>query len=71
MDGPPAVLWDRAGELDALGVKGFTLAKLARRLGVAERWSDADTAADAIRRRGWHAAPEAAERLRAADRAGE
>jgi energy-coupling factor transport system ATP-binding protein len=68
MDGSPAALWDRAGELEALGVKGFTLAKLARRLGVAERWSDADTAAEAIRRGGWHAAPEAAERLRAADR---
>lgn len=69
MDGSPAALWDRADELDGLGVKGFTLAKLARRLGLAERWPDAETAAEAIRREGWRVAEGAAERLRAADAA--
>ena len=69
MDGPPAALWDRADALDAMGVKGFTLAKLARRLGLAERWPDAAAAADGIRRGGWRATPGAAERLRAGDHA--
>ena len=69
MDEPPAALWDSTEALDAMGVKGFTLAKLARRLGLAERWPDADVAADGIRRGGWHAAPGAAERLRAGDHA--
>jgi len=67
MDGSPAALWDRADEFDARGVKGFTLATLARRLGVAERWPDAETAAEAVRRTGWRAAAGAAARLRAAD----
>ena len=69
MDGTPAALWDRADEMDALGVKGFTLAKLARRLGVSERWTDADAAANAIRTAGWGGAPGAAARLRLADAA--
>ena len=69
MDGTPAALWDRADEMDALGVKGFTLAKLARRLGVSERWVDADAAANAIRTAGWGGAPGAAARLRLADAA--
>jgi energy-coupling factor transport system ATP-binding protein len=69
MDGTPAALWDRADEMDALGVKGFTLAKLARRLGVSERWTDADAAANAIRTGGWGAAPGAAAHLRLADAA--
>ncbi len=67
MDGSPAALWNRADELDALGVKGFTLARLARRLGLAGRWPDAASAADGIRRGGWHVNAGAAERLRAAD----
>jgi energy-coupling factor transport system ATP-binding protein len=69
MDGTPAALWDRADEMDALGVKGFTLATLARRLGVSERWADADAAANAIRAAGWGAAPDAAAHLRLADAA--
>ena len=69
MDGTPAALWDRADEMDALGVKGFTLAKLARRLGVSERWVDADAAANAIRTAGWGGAPGVAARLRLADAA--
>ena len=67
MDGSPAALWDRGDELDALGVKGFTLAKLGRHLGLAERWPDAESAAEAIRLGGWQAVAGAAERLRAAD----
>jgi len=67
MDGPPAALWDRADELDALGVKGFTLATLGRRLGLTERWPDALSAADAIRRGGWQPVAGAVERLRATD----
>ena len=69
MDGTPAALWDRADEMDALGVKGFTLAKLARCLGVSERWVDADAAANAIRTAGWGGAPGVAARLRLADAA--
>ncbi len=67
MDGSPAALWGRADELDALGVKGFTLARLARRLGLAGRWPDAASAADGIRRGGWQIVAGAAERLRATD----
>jgi len=67
MDGSPATLRDRADDLEALGVKGFTLAALARRLGLAERSSDAESAAESIRRGGWRAVAGAAERLRAAD----
>ena len=67
MDGPPAALWDRADELDALGVKGFTLATLGRRLGLTERWPDALSAAEAIRRGGWQPVAGAVERLRATD----
>ena len=67
MDGPPAALWERGDELDALGVKGFTLATLARCLGLAERWPDAAAAAESLRRGGWRAAEGAVERLRVAD----
>ena len=67
MDGSPAALWNRADELDALGVKGFTLAALAGRLGLRERWPDAASAVDAIRRGGWQAVAGGAERLHAAD----
>jgi energy-coupling factor transport system ATP-binding protein len=69
LDAPPAALWDRVEELDALGVKSFTMATLARRLGLAERWPDAATAALSIRRQGWRLADGAAERLRAGDQA--
>jgi energy-coupling factor transport system ATP-binding protein len=69
LDAPPRDLWDRVEDLDALGVKSFTLARLARRLGLAERWPDADAAAASIRREGWRVAGGAAERLRARDRA--
>ena len=69
MDGAPGALWDRADEMEALGVKGFTLATLARRLGVSERWGDVDAAATAIRTAGWGGAPGVAARLRLADAA--
>jgi energy-coupling factor transport system ATP-binding protein len=67
MDGSPAALWDRADEMEALGVKGFTLARLARRLGLAARVPDADATARAIREAGWRAASGAVEELRARD----
>lgn len=69
MDGTPVALWDRADELGALGVKGFTLAELGRRLGLAGRWPDAEAAVDAIREGGWQAVAGVAERLHAADAA--
>ena len=70
LDSTPAELWDEADRLEALGVKGFTLAKLAKALGAAGRWQDAAEAALAIRSAGWRAAPGAAERLHEADRRG-
>ncbi len=65
--GTPAELWGETATLEALGVKGFTLAQLASRLGLAGRWQDADQAAAAIRGAGWRVNPAAAARLRSAD----
>ncbi len=67
LSGTPAELWSEADRLDALGVKGFTLARLATALGLAERWQDPDGAATAIRAAGWRVAEGAADRLRRAD----
>jgi energy-coupling factor transport system ATP-binding protein len=69
LDGPPAALWGRGDELEALGVKGFSLAALGRRLDLDGVWPDADEAARAISQAGWRVAPGAAERLHATDRA--
>ncbi|MBI2000194.1 MAG: ATP-binding cassette domain-containing protein [candidate division NC10 bacterium] len=67
LSGTPAELWSEGDRLDALGVKGFTLARLATALGLAERWQDTDGAAAAIRAAGWRVAEGAADRLRRAD----
>jgi len=67
LSGTPAELWSEADRLDALGVKGFTLARLAAALGLAGRWQDADAAAAAIRAAGWRVANGTADRLRRAD----
>lgn len=71
LDESPDRLWSRTDELERLGVKGFSLARLAEALGFPERWPHAEGAAGAIRRAGWAAAPGAAERLAALDRAQE
>ena len=67
LSGTPAELWSEADRLEALGVKGFTLARLAAALGLAGRWQDADAAAAAIRAAGWRVAGGTADRLRRAD----
>jgi len=67
LSGTPAELWDKDEALEALGVKGFTLARLASGLGLRERWPDADQAAAAIRMAGWRVDATAADRLRKAD----
>jgi energy-coupling factor transport system ATP-binding protein len=55
LDGTPAALWTATDALEGLGLKGFTLARLAAALGVGGRWEAADEAAAAIRAAGWHA----------------
>jgi cobalt transport protein ATP-binding subunit len=70
LDGSPLDLWTQSERLEALGVKGFTLARLAARLGLAARWQDADEAATAIRAAGWRPDPPAVARLRAGDAPG-
>ena len=67
LTGTPAELWDRTDTLEALGVKGFTLARLASALDLHARWEDADRAAAAIRAAGWRIAEGAADRLRRLD----
>jgi len=67
LSGTPAELWSEGDRLDALDVKGFTLARLAAALGLAGRWQDADAAAAAIRAAGWRVADGTADRLRRAD----
>jgi energy-coupling factor transport system ATP-binding protein len=68
LEGTPAEAWDRSAELEFLGLKPFTLAKLARALGCPGHWVDADAAAQALRAAGWRVAPGAVERLHAGDR---
>ncbi|MGE5850878.1 MAG: ABC transporter ATP-binding protein [Candidatus Methylomirabilota bacterium] len=67
LSGSPTELWDKGETLEKLGVKGFTLARLATSLGFRERWRDADQAAAAIRTAGWRVDGSAADRLRQAD----
>jgi len=69
LEGTPAEVWDRTVELEALGLKPFTLARLATALDIPGRWPDADAAAAAIRTAGWGVAPGAIERLQAGDSA--
>ncbi len=64
-DGSPADLWTQSDRLEALGVKGFTLARLAGRLGLPGRWRGADEAATAIRAAGYSPDPAVGARLRA------
>ncbi len=67
LSGTPAELWEAGESLQTLGVKGFSLARLASALGLHERWQDADQAAAAIRAAGWGVKEGAADRLRAGD----
>lgn len=67
LSGTPAELWRAGDALEGLGVKGFTLARLASALGLEEAWRDADRAAAAVRRAGWRVKEGAADRLRGAD----
>ncbi len=63
----PAELWGKGETLEALGVKGFTLGRLASSLDLQERWQDANQAAAAIRAAGWRADDAALDRVRKAD----
>ncbi len=65
LDGSPRDLWGASARLAAMGVKPFTLARLAGRLGLADRWEGPEQAAAAIRAAGWRPDPSAAARLRA------
>jgi energy-coupling factor transport system ATP-binding protein len=67
LSGTPAELWAKGVALEKLGVKGFTLARLASALGLQERWRDTDQAAAAIRTAGWRVDGSAADRLRKVD----
>src|SRR5574341_1038943 len=67
LNGTPAELWAETDRLDALGVKGFTLARLASALGLQDKWNDADQAAAAIRAAGWQVDRAACDRLQQAD----
>ena len=69
LEGTPAEVWDRSAALDSLGLKPFTLAKLATALDCPGHWPDADAAARAILAAGWCVAPGTEERLQAGDAA--
>ncbi|HYL82469.1 MAG TPA: energy-coupling factor transporter ATPase [Candidatus Acidoferrum sp.] len=64
LSGTPAELSGIPDRLEALGVKGFTLARLAAALGLPGSWRDADEAAAGIRSAGWLVDSSAAGRLR-------
>jgi energy-coupling factor transporter ATP-binding protein EcfA2 len=65
--GTPPELWHATGMLEGLGVKGFTLAKLASALGSRHVWRDAEEAAGAIKSAGWRMKENAGADLRRAD----
>ncbi len=67
LSGTPFELRRATGVLEGLGVKGFTLARLASAIGVQEEWQDADQAAVAIKNAGWRVREEAAANLGRAD----
>ncbi len=67
LSGTPSELRHTTEMLEGLGVKGFTLAKLASALGHQDEWQDADQAATAIRSAGWRVNEGAVENLRRAD----
>jgi energy-coupling factor transport system ATP-binding protein len=64
LSGTPAELWNVPDELEAVGVKAFTLARLAAALGLRERWQNPDEAAVQIRAAGWQADVTVAQSLR-------
>jgi energy-coupling factor transport system ATP-binding protein len=63
LTGTPAELWEKSEALEALGVGGFSLARLASSLGLEARWQDAEAAAAGIRASDWQVKARAAERL--------
>ena len=65
LSGTPAELAGAPDRLEALGVKGFTLARLAARLGFRDCWTSPDDAAAGILAGGWMVDVAAAERLQA------
>ncbi|MFI5338675.1 MAG: ABC transporter ATP-binding protein [Candidatus Methylomirabilales bacterium] len=67
LSGTPSELRRATGMLEGLGVKGFTLARLASAIGVQEEWQDADQAAVAIKNAGWRVREEATANLGRAD----
>ncbi len=67
LSGTPAELWQATERLEGLGVKGFTLAKLASALDLQEVWPAVDQAAVAIRNAGWRVKEGAAANLRQAE----
>jgi energy-coupling factor transporter ATP-binding protein EcfA2 len=67
LSGTSSELWRETEVLERLGVKGFTLAKLASALGLPEEWQTADQAAAAIRDAGWRVKEGAAANLRRVD----
>jgi energy-coupling factor transporter ATP-binding protein EcfA2 len=71
LSGTPTELWERTGRLEELGVKGFTLARLAAALDMPGPWQDAEEAARAIRAAGWRVAPDADKRLARSERPAE
>jgi energy-coupling factor transport system ATP-binding protein len=71
LDGTPAEMWGNIDRLETLGVKGFTLARLAAALGLSGPWRTPAEAAEAILAAGWRPTDDARERLGRADRAAE
>jgi len=67
LSGTPSELRRATSTLEGLGVKGFTLARLAAALDLDEEWQDADQAAAAIRSAGWRTNEGAVANLRLAD----
>ncbi len=69
LSGTPADLWSKGDRLEMLGIKGFSLARIASALGLREHWQDVSQAAAAIHTAGWRPGDGAADRLRRADAA--
>lgn len=67
LTGTSSDLWHATDMLEGLGVKGFTLAKLASALDLQEEWRTADQATAAIRSAGWRVKEGAAATLRQAE----
>jgi energy-coupling factor transporter ATP-binding protein EcfA2 len=67
LTGTSSDLWHATDMLEGLGVKGFTLAKLASALDLQDKWQTADQATAAIRNAGWRVEEGTAANLRQAD----